>query len=93
MAEPSPRWVLYHRAPEGDVPVVDFTRQGDEWQIAVHETPLKSALEERLLPTIGLHELQRAVGPHEGDLYLKALRQTFANSSRWFVVPADAGSA
>jgi hypothetical protein len=89
VAKPSPRWVLYHRAPEGDLPVADFTRHGDEWLIAVRDTPLKSALEERLLPTIGLYVLQRAVSPHEGDLYLKALQQTFANSSRWFVVPPD----
>jgi hypothetical protein len=82
------RWVLYHRALEGDIAVVDFARRGDEWIVAVRDTPYK-AVAEGVLGVIGLYELRRGVQPHEGDLYLKALRQTFANSSLWFVDPAQ----
>jgi hypothetical protein len=81
-------WVLHHRAREGNVPVVDFTRRGNEWIVAVRDTPYKDAAE-AAVDVVGLYELRRGVQPHEGDLYLKALRQTFANSSRWFVAPAQ----
>jgi hypothetical protein len=89
MPQPSPRWVLYHRTPEGEVPVVDFMRTGDEWVITMRDTPYRTALESAL-PTVGLYQLQRAVAPHEGDLYLEALQQTFGRSSAWALAPAGA---
>jgi hypothetical protein len=88
----SQRLVLYHHTSEGRVPVVDFTRNGDEWVVTVRDTPYKSFMEEAL-PTIGLYELQRAVEPHEGDLYLMALQQTYGRSSAWELAPADAEEA
>jgi hypothetical protein len=92
MTEPGSRWVLYHRTQTGRVPAVDFTRRGDEWVIAVRDTPYKAAAE-HLLGLVSLSTLRRAVEPHEGDLYLRALQQTFANSSRWGFAPADAVGA
>jgi hypothetical protein len=82
------RWVLYHRALEGNIAVVDFTRRGEEWVVAVRDTPYRDAAE-GVVGIVGLYKLRRGVQPHEGDLYLKALRQTFANSSLWFVAPAQ----
>jgi hypothetical protein len=90
MVNPSDRLILYHHTRTGRVPVVDFTRRGGEWVIAVRDTPYKSSLEADLLPSIGLYELQRAVKPEEGDLYLEALQQTFGRSSAWELAPADA---
>lgn len=92
VAQPSPRWILYRRTPAGRVPVVDFTRDGDGWRIEVRDTPYREAAE-HALPLVGLYQLRRAVEPHEGDLYLQALRQTFANSSRWGLAPAEPASA
>jgi hypothetical protein len=89
MAQASTRWVLYHRTPEGEIPVVDFTRSGDEWMIAMRDTPWRDAIESAL-PTISLYQLRRGVRPDEGDLYLEALQQTFGRSSGWALAPADA---
>ena len=50
----------------------------------MRDTPYKEAAE-GAVGIVGLYQLRRGVQPHEGDLYRKALRQTFANSSRWFV--------
>jgi hypothetical protein len=90
MAKLAHRFVLYNHTRDGRVPVVDFTRSGDEWEVMVRDTPFKSSLEEDLLPSIGLYRLRRAVSPHEGDLYLQALQQTFAHTSAWELAPADA---
>jgi hypothetical protein len=92
VATSSDRWTLYHRTPDGEIPVVDFTRTGDEWAIAMRDSPWKDAIE-RALPTISLYRLRRGVRPDEGDLYLQALQQTFGRSSGWALSLADADEA
>jgi hypothetical protein len=88
MAEADSRWVLYYRTAAGRVPVADLTRDGVQWVITLRDTEYKDAAEDAL-SVVGLYELRRGVEPHEGDLYLKALKQTFVNSSRWGVAPAE----
>jgi hypothetical protein len=84
----SPRWILYHHTADGRVPVVDFTRTGDEWEVSIRDTPHSEFLKGSL-PTVGLYQLRRGVRPDEGDLYLEALQQTFGRSSAWELAPAD----
>jgi hypothetical protein len=89
MADAGLCWILYRRTECGRVPVADLDRRGDEWSITLRDTPYKEAAA-HALSLVSLYQLRRGVEPHEGDLYLQALRQTFANSSRWGVAPADA---
>jgi hypothetical protein len=70
------------------IPVVHFIRQSDRWKVDVLDTPLRETVIHDILPSVGLYELRRSVDPAEGDLYLRALLETFRRNTIWMLLPA-----